>query len=1145
MATFPRDNRSYATNSALDRAVEFTQVDYELLGYGLLVLASVVAHLWALGHMAMHHDESIHAWMSWKFFTGAGGFVCAGGRTAATYCYDPVYHGPALYVLTLISYFLFGVGEAQARLPQALAGITLVASCWMLRPLAGRRAAFGAAVILAFAPSILYYTRFARHDGLMLLWEFWVVVGFFRFLFDGKSRWLYLLAAGAALAVATHELYYILIFLFGFFVLLRLATERWPNRTVMIGLGALLGVAVVADLVVPLLGLNEKFGGIALLVGTVAAMGLLIQRVWDTRPVLTPRFLTLWNEQRNTVWGALGLLLVIYVLLFSVFFTDPLGVVEGAYRGISYWLGSQQEFARGKQPWYYYLMLMPIYEPLGFFGAISVTVALLAQTGVKSEQGRVKSEERADDDPHAEAEQDGGLADADGDEFTVPYSLSTITTQMFPLFLAFWFVGALVAFSWAGEKMPWLVTHIALPGNLLIAWGLGQLIGWIDWRDLPRRAALIPAVLLLLAVAVGVVLWRFSPNGGEGIEAQTWFLAGIVPLIVAGFLIYALLTLAQRIGRRTSFLIGVLTVAALLSGYMVRATWMAVYDHPDTPRELLVYTQSSPDVPNIVAELNELSITQTRNTRTAGDPTGGHSMPVIMDIGDTSGDGSLAWPFQWYLRDYQRLESRNADFFRTANANSFEVQKSGATPGVKELAPVVMAYSQHLTPSATQALEQHYVKRYDTKLNWWFPEGDLSGCNPAVAGYKQFYYSTLTVAQARADKDCAALDFSKAQYSSPLAPIAWPLDRANWPTIWKFVMWREFPSDMHIDGRQMQVWVRKDLAPGAGTTSASAGGDALRLLAEQAFGSQGNGNGQLSEPRGVAIDSKGNLYVADMGNNRVVVYKPDGSPLRTIGSFGTGDGQFNEPRGLAIDGQDNLYVTDTWNARVEKFDASGSFVKAWGEGKQDFGNGRKATATDRSEAGNKAEKLGLFGPRGIAVDKDGSVYIADTGNRRIVVTDNQGNFRYQFGYEGTGDGQFTEPIGVAVDDAGNLYVADTWNGRVQMFAKAFETQNVGPLPSAHWTVAGWEPNTYDDPYIAVGTGGKVYLTVPGSNQAVYTSASGDTLLRWGGKGTDFASMTLPSGIAVGPDRNVYIVDRGNGRVLRYHLPEIAPPPSGP
>jgi DNA-binding beta-propeller fold protein YncE len=295
----------------------------------------------------------------------------------------------------------------------------------------------------------------------------------------------------------------------------------------------------------------------------------------------------------------------------------------------------------------------------------------------------------------------------------------------------------------------------------------------------------------------------------------------------------------------------------------------------------------------------------------------------------------------------------------------------------------------------------------------------------------------------------------------------------------------------------------------------------------------GSASGQLDGPRGIAVDQRGNVYVADLTNSRVEVFAPDGTPLRTIGSFGGGEGQFNEPRGVAVDSQGNVYVTDTWNARVQKFGPDGAFLKSWGGG-ADLGGGRYATM-NADDAANQANPLGFFGPRGVAVDQEGNVYIADTGNKRIVVTDGEGNYLYQWGRFGNEPGAFHEPIGIAVDSQGAVYVADTWNGRIQAFGRG-EDGRVNPVPTATWRVAGWQPNTYDDPYIAASPSGQIYASVPGRNLMVQTSQVGDVLLRWGGNGADTASLSLPSGVAVGPDGTVYVVDRGNNRVLRFQVP---------
>jgi uncharacterized protein (TIGR03663 family) len=1146
--------------------VAFGWLSWEVAAYALLMVASVLAHLWGLERMALHHDESIHAWSSWRLYSGSTGFNCWGGRSSPTYCYDPVYHGPSLYYLTSFAYFLFGDGDAQARLPMAISGILMVASAWWLRPYFGRAGALLAAALLCFSPSLLYYTRFARHDGLMVLWELWMFIGALRWLDTGRARWLYLTAAAVALAIATHELYYILFFIFGVFVLMRLLSEGRFARYLNIVLPAVIGLCLLLMIFNPRIPVGQGlyFGEKAFLVASAFLLAWLCQRLWDPTPVLVPRLQQLWFERRTVLWTALAILGGIYLVLYSSFFAYMPGALDGLYAGLAYWLGSQQEYARGDQPWYYYLMQLPLYEPLAVIAGIGTVVAMVVAVVQRGLGAR-----RAPDQPttgatvdldEARLESPDGVAanlSSAGNPQASAFSPQPFTYwELCPLLLVFWFWTALIIFSWAGEKMPWLVVHMALPGNLLAAWVLSRLFSIAAVRSgmsqeplfeagsqqshiVPRRStiALIPLLTALIVVAIGVAFSRFDTSA-EGQAAQQNLLQGLVPLAIAGGLIYALLTLANSLGGRVVLAVSTLTLAGFLGAYTLRTAWQAVYTHPDVPVELLVYTQSAPDVPRIVDDLRELAVNLTRGNRTPEDSTGGLSMPIVIDSGDEGGDGSLAWPLQWYLRDFKRVEWRKKDAFQSDPATAFEVQLPDGSTG---LAPVVILYKPHVTEQVRETLSASYVQPYgDTSIfNWWFPEGDK--CTPQSPGYKRFYYSTWTPvsqleqpAGAGGSGGCGR-DIS-ADLNGPFDPLLWPFRRENWPGLQQFLLYRELPYPLVPGAREMEVWVRADLGGGVGAEDRVGSSPELRLVAQQAVDLPAGGSG----PTGVAVDDAGNLYVADTSTHLIHIYGADGQLLRSVGGFGSGTGQLYEPRGVAVDGEGNLYVADTWNARVVKLSPEGEQLATWGSGEQDLGDGRRATITDGTQAGNEASPLGLFGPRGVAVDRDGNVYIADTGNKRIVVTDSEGAFRYQFGYAGSEPGAFNEPTGVAVDGQGNLYVADTWNGRVQVFAPD-GTGRVGTIPIVTWRVSGWQPNTYDDPSIATGESGQLFVSVPSRNEVMAFNLRGDLLLRWGGRGDDLASLNSPSGLAQAPDGSVWVADRSSNRTLRFELPEVQAP----
>jgi sugar lactone lactonase YvrE len=184
---------------------------------------------------------------------------------------------------------------------------------------------------------------------------------------------------------------------------------------------------------------------------------------------------------------------------------------------------------------------------------------------------------------------------------------------------------------------------------------------------------------------------------------------------------------------------------------------------------------------------------------------------------------------------------------------------------------------------------------------------------------------------------------------------------------------------------------------------------------------------KLSHPMGVAVDSQGNVYIADRQNNRIRRVTPDGRIDTVIGSGKKGDSgagpalsiKLNFPHGVAVDRQDNIYVADTFNHRVRKLGRDGIVRNIAGTGEQEFVGD-----------GGPAVKAGLAAPDAIAVDAQGNIYIADRANWRIrkITTDGiihtiAGN--HETGYSGDGGPALEAPIfptGVAVDNRGAVYV---------------------------------------------------------------------------------------------------------------------------
>jgi DNA-binding beta-propeller fold protein YncE len=174
-----------------------------------------------------------------------------------------------------------------------------------------------------------------------------------------------------------------------------------------------------------------------------------------------------------------------------------------------------------------------------------------------------------------------------------------------------------------------------------------------------------------------------------------------------------------------------------------------------------------------------------------------------------------------------------------------------------------------------------------------------------------------------------------------------------------------------------------------------------------------------SGPNDVAVDSSGNVYVADTGNHRIQIYNSSGSYVTTLGSYGSGYYQFHDPYGVAVDHNGNIYVVDEENHRVQIFNSSRVYQATLGV---------TDVPGDDNAHFNK--------PRGVAVDASDNIYVADTDNNRVQVFNSSRVYQRTIGSGGSCNDAFDRfcgPHDVAVDAQSRIYVADAWNNRVQVF----------------------------------------------------------------------------------------------------------------
>ncbi len=1097
MTSQPMATAPALRGNILERALALRiPLRWEFLAYAAVAIGAIGFRFWDLGSRALHHDESIHAQWSWDLLRG-------------NYTHSPVFHGPFYYHLQGSMFFLFGANDYTSRLSAAVFGSIIVFLPLLLRRWLGPVGTFAAVALLAFSPTLVYYSRFLREDIYMAAFVLLMVAAMWRYIEGGRERWLIIFALAFTGAITTKEGTFLTVGVFlvmlDLYVAAELATQTLTSRGTFTPLRRAVLAASYSLFVVPVVAFwpflrrvrraydwdhFPRSADVLVLLGTIVLplltpilreplekFGFVAKDVALGNGEFTSRLN--WEKHLNaniTVNDGLALAglfaittsaaafvglqwkpriwlisflsgAVIYFTLMTSFWTNWDGLVSGPWGSLDYWITQQGEY-RGDQPWFYYYLLMPAYEFL------PLTIAV------------------------------GGLW------------WSVVRGNVFSRFLVGWIFGQWMMLSIGSEKMPWLNTHLAVPTALLAAWTINR-----AWQSRPTAlpaggAALRLAAVAAVASAAALLIVGLPSNAALNVLRVGLALATAVLVLFA----------VRPGGRRMA---GAALCAVAIGGlgvFSFQAMVQASFTRGDVPKDLLIYTQSSPEITRLMTGIEQLA-----------EATGkGKNLPIAVD-----GQDSFAWPWAWYLRDYKCVS------YADMSTGNVPVSSCQGQEQPYAVMLVNRANADRINESLADSSNAYYGSPGQYPHRWWFNET---------------YKSAMSVVQG---SDCTGqfgdcgLWTGHLLYIPNFVPNTKSWARIyhgfvddGWLTTW-YQYWRDHDPDTlskatgprecnscgSVDGF---AYFPANFDPASGKLALEAVAPAVQAPAPTRdkegrlqFGASGFRPGQFGTPVDIETDSAGNIYVIDSLRKKLQKFDAGGNFL-AIADIRVNAQDVNEqaqPWGLAISPSGAIVVADTFGWRIRLFNTELQSTGGFGQ-------------VPKTDSGVAPGPFELFGPRDAAFDADGRIWVTDTGHDRLLVYRANGDFVRAIGKAGGGRGEFNEPVGIAIKD-GSVFVADMFNGRVVIL-------DVEGAWQSEFKVEGWGGQLVNDkPYLRPLVDGRLALSLPALNQVrIYTRTGTLSATITGGE----VPLNRPYGLVETGDGKLWIVEGGASRVRQFDLP---------
>lgn len=292
-----------------------------------------------------------------------------------------------------------------------------------------------------------------------------------------------------------------------------------------------------------------------------------------------------------------------------------------------------------------------------------------------------------------------------------------------------------------------------------------------------------------------------------------------------------------------------------------------------------------------------------------------------------------------------------------------------------------------------------------------------------------------------------------------------------------------------------------------------------KYVFEMNIGSKGSGLGQLLSPKGVVVDSKGNIYVLDQGNSRIQQFNNNGVYLSHFNSKQGDNGEFDQYYAIAIDKNDNIFLTLGYKTTEEYSTTYLKFTE------YKIAKFNRMDVNPRQFGTNHGYE-GLYRPYGIAINENGDIYVT-AASQWIQKFNTKGEYQLHFGGWGKENGYFREPCQLAVDSNENIWIADDTNNKIQKF------NSNGEYQSKIWGI-GSGNGQFDQPCgVAIDSKQNIFVADTGNNRIQEFNSNGVYISQFGSYGTDNGQFHFPLTLTFDKNDNIFVVDLGNNRIQKF------------